>query len=347
LDCVIGGDAGDASPAAKLVASCCDNLLIHPNVVNASDINEMTPNMWYVEGSQMDRFLWGRIQLYKPRVNKILTVANRPIGYKTENAVNAARATIGCDIDILELNKDLIITSKFNKRGCATGDIKGWKELVKQVREHRKHHPFDALAIHTPVKIPREIEMAYYEDPNKKVNPMGGAEALASKYIADKLNMPVAHAPFDDISYEEDPDLFYVFDQVGEPTLAAEFISTCYLHCVLKGLWKAPRIGPGLSFKDIDFMVSPYGCHGQPHNACLAKGIPVIVVKENTCILKEKPHKDFILVDSYLEALGVIQAMKIGISPKSVKRPLDYAPLYKNDFKEVENEKEKESWSQS
>lgn len=54
IGCSIGGHAGDATPAAKLIASCCDTLLVHPNVVNASDINEMTNNMWYVEGSVED-----------------------------------------------------------------------------------------------------------------------------------------------------------------------------------------------------------------------------------------------------------------------------------------------------
>src|SRR5689334_14321472 len=38
----LGGHAGDAGPASRLLASACDNLILHPNVVNASDINEMT-----------------------------------------------------------------------------------------------------------------------------------------------------------------------------------------------------------------------------------------------------------------------------------------------------------------
>ena len=45
IGCEIGGHAGDASTSAKLLASACDKLIIHPNVVNASDINEMGENM--------------------------------------------------------------------------------------------------------------------------------------------------------------------------------------------------------------------------------------------------------------------------------------------------------------
>ena len=46
----IGGHAGDATPVARLLASVCDTLITHPNVVNASDLNEMPANGLYVEG---------------------------------------------------------------------------------------------------------------------------------------------------------------------------------------------------------------------------------------------------------------------------------------------------------
>ena len=35
----IGGHAGDATAAARLISEGCDKLILHPNVVNASDIN--------------------------------------------------------------------------------------------------------------------------------------------------------------------------------------------------------------------------------------------------------------------------------------------------------------------
>ncbi len=44
IGCEIGGHAGDANPVAKLIGACCDNLILHPNVVNASDVNEMPEN---------------------------------------------------------------------------------------------------------------------------------------------------------------------------------------------------------------------------------------------------------------------------------------------------------------
>src|SRR5205823_3673184 len=53
----IGGHAGDAAPVARLLAEVCDTLITHPNVVNASDINEIPENSLYVEGSVICRLL--------------------------------------------------------------------------------------------------------------------------------------------------------------------------------------------------------------------------------------------------------------------------------------------------
>ena len=50
IGCEIGGHAGDATPALKLIASVCDKVVINTNVVNASDLNEMPSNALYCEG---------------------------------------------------------------------------------------------------------------------------------------------------------------------------------------------------------------------------------------------------------------------------------------------------------
>ena len=50
-------------PSRRLLASVCDTLITHPNVVNASDLNEMPANGLYVEGSLLSRFLDGRHRL--------------------------------------------------------------------------------------------------------------------------------------------------------------------------------------------------------------------------------------------------------------------------------------------
>ena len=87
----IGGHAGDASPAAKLIASVCDTLISHPNVFNASDINEMPDNALYVEGSMLDRFLEGKIGLKRVFSNSILVAGNAQVRPETNHAVSAGR----------------------------------------------------------------------------------------------------------------------------------------------------------------------------------------------------------------------------------------------------------------
>jgi hypothetical protein len=199
------------------------------------------------------------------------------------------------------------------KDGVATGEITGWQELIWQV----KNINFNALAIHTPIEVPREVALSYYRDGG--VNPWGGVEAKVSKLIAFSLNKPVAHAPLENTS-PEDTELYNIVNKVVDPRIAPEAISFCYLHCVLKGLNRAPRISKsGLSVRDIDVMVSPDGCYGRPHEACLEKGIPVIIVRENKTVCNVQPHPEFIYADNYWEAAGIIACMKAGVTKESVR----------------------------
>ena len=61
IGCQIGGHAGDAGSLVRALGEMCDTLVVNPNVVNASDINEMPDNALYVEGSIITRFLMGEI----------------------------------------------------------------------------------------------------------------------------------------------------------------------------------------------------------------------------------------------------------------------------------------------
>jgi hypothetical protein len=321
----IGGHAGDATPAAKLISSCCNKLIVHPNVVNASDINAMTENMLYVEGSILDRFLEKKIYLAETRRNKILVVANPPLKNETINAVSAARVTVGIDVEILELKTSLRMVAKM-ENGIATGDVLGWEELVEQV----KNYDFDALAIHTPIEVSRDVSLDYYR--NGGVNPWGGVEAKASRLIANALDKPIAHAPLESVSVE-DEELYLIFNEIVDPRIAPEALSNCYLHCVLKGLHQAPIIDirKGFSSSFVDFMITPDNCYGRPHKACQEAGIPVIVVKENKTVLDNPMPEDFIFVDNYLEAAGVVMSMYTGIHPSLVRRPITHTKITKEE----------------
>ena len=97
-------------------------------------------------------------------------------------------------------------------------------------------------------------------------------------------------------------------------------LSKAYIHCLFKGLHKAPRISDrGLSVKDIDCLITPDGCFGRAHEACLKAGIPVIVVKENKTCANSPMPENFIFVENYLEAAGVIQSMKIGVDIRTIR----------------------------
>jgi len=316
IGCEIGGHAGDANPAVKLFASLSDKLITHPNAVNASDINEMTENTLYVEGSMLDRFLWGQIYLKEIFYNRILLVVNKPLRKETINAVNAARVTIGAVIEIIELEVPLKMEGKIIN-GMATGDVGGWDSLINQVNLY----DFDALAIASRIDVNRETRFNYFN--NGGINPWGGIEAMTSKLIADKLDKPVAHAPVQ--YYGEDPEYDTLHENlVCDPRIAAEMVSVCYIHCVFKGLHKAPRVNyeRGLSCNDIDFMISPM-CYGEPHLACKDADIPIIFVRENKTSVSfdNKNLIGNVVVDNYLEAAGLISCYKAGVSDKSIRRP--------------------------
>jgi len=306
-----------------LIAAACDKLIVHPNVVNAADINEMTENMLYVEGSLLDRFLSGITRLQEVRSNRILLATNPPVRNEIINAVSAARATIGADIKILELQEPLIMKASVDCGG-AGGEILGFDQFINQVEAH--HNEFDVLVVSSPIETDDEGVKAYLER-DGGVNIWGGVEAMLSKKATNRLNKPVFHAPI------ENSEFFKTYNEVVDPRKAAEMVSMCYVHCCLKGAHKAPIYGSGNlngwhCLPKPDFMVTPTCLWGPPHKACHENGIPMIVVRENdtisddTTILGLKDSIN-IYVGNYLEAAGAVLAMKQGISINSVDRPLE------------------------
>src|SRR6476620_10115560 len=155
VDCAIGGHAGDATPAARLLASVCDNLVLHPNVVNASDVNEQTENCLYVEGSLICRLLMGTVGLRKIRQNRVLLVTeDRPeapnVVEQTINCAEGARATLGMDIgEVLVLEKELFMQTGVSDSGRVTGRIERLNHLVDLLRE--KRGSYDAVALATRI----------------------------------------------------------------------------------------------------------------------------------------------------------------------------------------------------
>lgn len=321
----IGGHSGDATPAAKMIAGLCDNLIIHPNVVNASDINEMSENMLYVEGYTLDRFLEGAWGLKKSRGNSILVVTNAPLENETVNAVSAARATIGADIKILVLDKPLLMWAELDSSGVPQGIIENLQSTIDELEQHTAPGIF---VIHTPITT-KDKEVKDYLENDGGANIWGRVEAELSKKLSHALGIQVIHAPV------ESSEVFKNFNEIVDPRKAAEIVSIAYLHCCLKGAHGAPvieedSIKADLWYSDIDFMISPAGLYGRPHIDCKEQNIPVIYVKENKILKKSNDYPNTAFeVENYLEAAGVIAAMKAGVTVESVTRPLRKTIIYK------------------
>ena len=208
------------------------------------------------KGNHLDRFLQGKLFLQKVKSNKVLVVVNKA-DYQSINAVSAARATLGLDAEILELKAPLKLIARM-ENGIATGDVINWQELVAQVKELE----YDALGIATPITIDNETLAAYWR--NGGVNPVGGVEAIATRLIGEALDKPCAHGPVD--------YALTGFKEVVDPRIAVEIITENFIHCLLQGAsLSSPVSGKtnGMSSRDVDCMVSPYGCFGAPHQACL------------------------------------------------------------------------------
>jgi len=169
------------------------------------------------------------------------------------------------------------------------------------------------------------------------VNPWGGVEAMLTHAISLLFDVPSAHSPM-----MESKEILNMDVGVVDPRKSAEAISTTYLHCILKGLHRSPRIinNPSvhshsglLTVANISCLVIPDRCVGLPTLAALEQGIPVIAVKENKNRMQNKleelpfsPGKLFV-VDNYLEAVGVMNAIKAGVALESVRRPLAYTTV--------------------
>jgi len=331
----IGGHAGDSTPVARVLAEACDVLITHPNVVNASDLNEMPENALYVEGSSITRMMMGTAALQRVRANRVLVIIDaheiEMFANDTVNAVSAARATYGLDCaGVIKLDPPLHMTAEFMASGRAAGEINGLERIRAVIDEN--HGTFDAVAIASVIDLNDEIHEAYFHGDGKMVNPWGGVEAMLTHAVSLLYEVPTAHSPMLESHKVADFDLGLV-----EPRLAAEAVSLTFVQCMLKGLHRSPRIITDpevmgmaglLTAADVSCLVIPDKCVGLPTLAALEQGIPVIAVRENDNLMQNDllalpwVPGQLHVVENYWEAVGVMTALKAGITPNSLRRPL-------------------------
>ena len=336
IGAVVGGHAGDATPAAILLASVCDTLITHPNVLNASDIIQVPPNALYVEGSIITQLMMGTVGLHRKRNNRLLVLVQE---HQEEvftndaiNSVNAARASYGLNATIAMIDRRFKMKSEYSPSDSAAGSIKGI-EYVFDLLDSRLGQ-FDAVAITSVIDIPAELHENYCRLIDDVANPWGGVEAMLTHAVSLRYGVPAAHAPMMESKKVADTD-FGVVDS----RLAAEFISMAFLQCILRGLQKSPavnvkpyRTDRGLMCSEsVSCMVIPDGCIGLPTLAALQNDVPVVAVKGNSNLMRNNLDllrwRQLYRVGSYLEAAGVVAALRAGIDPFSTTRPLDLAPV--------------------
>ncbi len=332
IRCEMGGFAGDAAPATNLLASTVDFLVTHPNAVNASELNEMADNILYVEGKALDDFLLGHLALLPVRSNRIGTIVD-PTGLDyidhVVHTLNAARAVKGVSCDTYTvLREKLGVKIEWSETGCAVGTVLNPEAILEAVEffiERGMQAIGGVSVIHGVTK-----EMFVKHLQGEIPNPSGGVEAIITHLISKLFKIPTAHAPLPYYQDVKEKDTI-------NPRASAEFISTPHYFCVLKGLSKAPRLisistlenvpAHLTSLNQIGAIIMPADALGGiPAFAAEFSNIPLIAVKENQTVLNITNEKmrmlNVIEVNSYLEAAGVVVALREGISIESLSRPI-------------------------
>jgi hypothetical protein len=335
IGCDIGGFAGDACPATNLLAAAADCVVTHPNAVNASELNEMSGNVCYVEGKLLDDFLLGHIVLEPTCGNRVGTLVDASADEYSEvvvHTLNAATASAGLDCDTwIRARGEIGASVSWSPAGCAIGVVDRPDVIIEAVRHlvEAGCNAVGALSI-----IHGVTQQAFVEHQMEgKPNPSGGVEAIITHLISKIFRVPSAHAPLPYYNAHKR-------DCPVDPRSSAEFISTPHYFSVLKGLSRAPRPVPietdsplsptCIGVSDVAAVVLPASALGGiPALAAQLNCIPIIAVGENRTILSV--HRKAINLDnvieanSYAEAAGIILALRHGISLRSLRRPFEPA----------------------
>ena len=329
IGCEIGGFAGDALPTAKLLASASGCLITHPNVMNGGTLSEKDQNIFYVEGYSLDRLAKGEIALRNVKEQKIGIIFDS--GIENELLVrhlqvaDACVSTLGINVNSYVMTKKPLRIVIDSDSSIISGGIVENPDTLIDAGKCLIEQGITAIAI--VAKFPDDSdsqETNRYRE-GKGIDPISGVEAVMSHLISKFLKVPCAHAPaLNPVELNENLD----------PRAAAEEIGYTFLPSVLMGLSNAPDIIElpndneliSLHPNSIDSIVVPDGAlGGEAVLAGIEKGLNIISVKnQNTLKVSNEfyEYPNLFEVDNYLEAAGIILAIKKGININSLKRPL-------------------------
>ena len=346
IGCDVGGYAGDAIPAARLLASSSECLITHPNVMNGGSLYWPDPSIYYVEGYSLNRFVAGEIFLRPVRQQKVgllLDAGLEPDLKKRHLQVaDGCVASLGLDISpIITTERPLQINLKKGLSGTSWGSI-GEPDVLLRDAEKLKKSGATAIAVIT--RFPDDIdnlETKQYRQGNG-VDAIAGAEAVISHFLVKHLLIPCAHAPgLAPLPIDYDLD----------PRTSGEELGYTFLQSVLVGLSRAPDLISKSAMKtkedeflqmktllrdrDLGAVVVPQGAlGGEAVLSCIERFIPLIIVANqgllNVCSAKMRldclsrdPNKNIFYASNYIEAAGLITALRHGINIKSLRRPID------------------------
>ena len=327
IGCELGGYAGDAIPAARLLAAASGCLITHPNVMNAAALYWSDPRIHYVEGSSLDRFAAGELALRpvrRQRIGLLLDAGIEPeLRLRHLQVADGCRASLGLEIGpVVDTDQPLAVSLSLGASGISWGRL-GCPEALLRAGAQLKAAGATAIAVvaRFPEDPGSEALAAYRQ--GSGVDALAGAEAVISHLLSQELGLPCAHAPA--LSpLPLDPDL--------DPRAAGEELGYTFLACVLVGLSRAPDLLPAgqaragdLQIEQVGAVVAPAGAlGGAAVLAAAERGIPVIAV-HNPCLLQVDAHALGLAVlnaASYSEAAGLLLALREGISPAALRRPL-------------------------
>jgi hypothetical protein len=331
----IGGFAGDALPVARAIAQISDTLITHPNVLNGAQLYWPIPNALYVEGYALDKFAqgcWGLQPVHQNRIGLILDAAIEPdLQLRHLQAVDASRATLGLNItDYVLTDAPLNVELRMSESGASWGTIANPDSLLRAAEKLITQAKVQAIAV--VARFPDDVgslALVNYRH-GKGVDPLAGAEAVISHLIVRTFKIPCAHAP---------ALLPLPLDSYLSPRSAAEEIGYTFLSCVLAGLSKAPQFTLqkaqensqlSITADRVDAVVIPATACGGSAILSLSRRstVQIIAVGDNKTQMQASPEKlgiKALQVNSYLEAIGVLVALRTGISPASLGA--DISPL--------------------
>jgi hypothetical protein len=325
VGCAVGGYAGDGLPVARLLAAASGCLVTHPNVLNGAALYWSDRRIHYVEGWALDRFACGELAL--------APVAGRRVGLLLDGGMEpelrarqlqaACRATLGLAIGpVLSTDVPLGVGLSLGPSGSSWGTLERPDVLL---RAGEKLVAAGATAIAVVARFPDDAgsdALAAYRH-GAGVDALAGAEAVISHLLVQHLGIPCAHAP----ALAPLP-----FDPLLDPRAAAEELGHTFLPCVLVGLSRAPDLvdpqdrRAALGAEDLGAVVAPAGAlGGEAVLASVERGVPLIAVSGNPCVLQVDGAAlglPVLPASTYGEAAGLVLALREGLDPGALVRPL-------------------------